>query len=440
MKKPERLLILVALNWTRDKDPRFPLGHASIAATFQSAKRPLNEIIASVNQNVDTTALTREILHLASRNYGPVDLAIGVYVWGESTTHKLLRELRKAGFSGRIILGGPQISFMKTGFEVSYPEADIFIRGHGEQALLDVTSSGSPKQLPGVHYAGQAETLSTSVADLTSLPSPWLSHDWKSDPLKFVRWETMRGCPYSCSFCQHRAPKRDARPIHLPPNRIMKEIEIFCSQGVESIAVLDPIFNISPICIPVLEAFAKRGFTGKLSLQCRAELIRPEFIEAARKLDVTLEFGLQTIHDNESKAIDRRNRIDRVEQTLSLVRDNDLNHEVSLIFGLPNQTLRSFKASVQWCFDQKVPTIKAFPLMLLRGTKLELESERYGLVESSDEIPIVIESKTFTHGEWKQMNAISEALKKTEGHHQSSLDKLMEPANESSDANERWSP
>lgn len=433
-------VILLSLNWTRDKDPRLPLGHASILAALEQVGRAVESIVVSVNGDVEVAGIADQILEIAARDVGkPVDLGIGAYVWGEPTLQALLPLLRRRGFKGRIILGGPQVSFMESGFEETYPDANVFVRGSGEEALIAITSSSHPVAHPGVHYAGQIKQVSSAVADLEQLPSPWLRHNWDREPLKFVRFETMRGCPYSCSFCQHRAPDRGLRLNYLSESRVMQEVDLFCALKVESIAVLDPVFNVSPLSTKVLAAFVERGFKGRISLQCRAEQITEEFLTAASKLNVTLEFGLQTIHDAESTAVNRRNKIDAVDRTFAKVRELGIHHEVSLIFGLPNQTLASFRKTVDWCLARRVPVIKAFPLMLLRGTQLELDAAKWNLKESDDAIPIVKSSSTFNEADWEEMNALSKALRSTEGHHPETIDGLMADLVGSADAS-RWTP
>jgi coproporphyrinogen III oxidase-like Fe-S oxidoreductase len=223
---------------------------------------------------------------------------------------------------------------------------------------------------------------------------------------------------YSCSFCQHRAPKRGKRLNHHDPVRVFDEIDLFCRNGVQSIAILDPIFNVSPIATKVLERFVRNGFEGRISVQCRPELLKDDFLVAASQLDITLEFGLQTIHEAESEAVNRRNHLDKVEHWLARVRQLKIHHEVSLIFGLPEQTLASFKQSVDWCLRRSVPVIKAFPLMLLRGTELARQAEHWEMKQSDSKIPFVQSSSTFTARDWSNMNAISQALKATEGRHQ----------------------
>ncbi len=419
-------VILLSLNWTRDKDPRLPLGHSSLLAALQAAGRRVESLVYGVNADLNIEHIADAILEIADRDPGrPAVLGIGAYVWGEAVLQQLLPLLREKGFNGRIVLGGPQVSFMESGFEAAYPQADIFVRGSGEQALVAITSTPGRVNMPGVIYSGSNGPVTTARADINDLPSPWLRHDWNKEPLKFVRMETVRGCPFSCSFCQHRAPEKNARLAQIPDSRVMREIALFCEQGVESIAVLDPIFNASSRSVGFLEEFAARGFRGKLSLQCRAELITDDFLAAASRLNVNLEFGLQTIHDSESDAVNRRNKIEKVDEALQKVRELGIHHEVSLIFGLPTQTLASFRQTVNWCLARRVPVIKAFPLMLLRGTQLAVDASRWNLRESGHSMPFVISSSTFTEGDWTKMNAISDALKATEGRHPRSFEELL---------------
>ena len=99
--------------------------------------------------------------------------------------------------------------------------------------------------------------------------------------------------------------------------------------------------------------------------------------------------------------------------------------EISLIFGLPNQTVESFKSSVQWALDRKPSKCLAFPLMLLRGTELYDRKKELGLIESTviqhplleelterqqKSIPHVVSSPSFTCKDWKDMASIALSL------------------------------
>ena len=94
---------------------------------------------------------------------------------------------------------------------------------------------------------------------------------------------------------------------------------------------------------------------------------------------------MQTVIREEGIAINRPNNLKRVERAIEELHERGLFFEVSLIYGLPRQSYESFLHSVNWCLERKVPVLKAWPLMLLRGTELERAGRRlYGLKEDID--------------------------------------------------------
>ncbi len=441
--RQQRRVILCDFYWTRDKDPRVPLGHASLLAALRAAAvADVCTVVAPVNLSpLSIDNIVAEILdHAAGFHASDVDVAIGVYVWAEDLVQAVIQRLRLLRFAGRIILGGPQVSYTAAGVDLLYPGADVFVRGYGEQALVELARGPDRIDIGGVHFAGLPDRVEQAAVDLTALPSPFLSGAIPLQGQQFVRWETQRGCPFRCAFCQHRESGARLVRSTLAKQRIFSEIDQFCETGVDDIAVLDPIFNAGPLAVPVLERFAERNFRGRLSLQCRAEMIAPKFLDAAQKLNVQLEFGLQTIHDREGAAIRRHNNVPKVDAVLRDVRRRGMRHEVSLIYGLPEQTFSSFEQSVAWCLDRQVPVIKAFPLLLLRGTELDRDRGNWGLIEDGGPMPMVIASRTFGQDQWHAMARMAEALRLTEGQHPRDIRSLLGVADQLLPQPDRWRP
>ena len=437
-----RNILLIEFPWGRDKDPRVPLGHASILAMLQAMPEiQCRSFVKPINApEFKLDNVKKEILSELSILGENTDIAIGVYVWCEDVIKSILVSLRSNKFNGRIILGGPQISYSESGLERIYPEADIFVRGYGEFALAELLTKSGKITHTGVHFAGDHDLELQTVVDLDLCPSPWLDGVINLENQPFIRWETQRGCQFNCGFCQHKEAGARLPKHKFHFNRIEKEIELFCQNNVEDIAVLDPIFNSGKQAVEILKQFHKNKFKGRLSLQCRAEMVTDEFIHYASMLDVRLEFGLQTIHQNEGAAVNRKNNMKKVQENIIKVSDAGIEHEVSVIYGLPEQTLTSFINTIQWCLFMKIPVIKAFPLMLLRGTDTEKKKQKWGLVESKDSMPVVIKSDTFSHEDWLKMSKISQSLKDTENSHPLLLEDLLKLGDESKIQFDRFQP
>ena len=435
-------VLLLSLDWCRPKDPPISLGAASILTQLQKGGVAATALQYNVNDpKFDSDAVVNCVF--AQKPNRRTLLGIGAFVWNEPYLQRILSLLRQYRFPGAILLGGPQISYTTCNPTVHYPTVDVFCRGYAEQAVHKLVTKATfddpHPTIGGIVYNGLPDLGLQATCQLESLPSPYLEGTIPAQ--KFLRWETQRGCPFRCSFCQHResdlatsaAKFRTRRPFNT--TRIFEEVKWFCQKKVSDIAVLDPTFNSGPNYLLALDAFIQYGYQGKLALQCRFEMVRDEFLDRVAQLNAqgaqtVLEFGLQTVISREAKAIQRPNRIKKVEEVITRLKELNILFEVSLIFGLPLQTLKSFKQSVNFCLDHEVPVVRAWPLMILRGTPMDTDQVRkvYQLKEksisASEEIdrvqvniPHVVESSTFTYSDWVQMAEVAKILAQTEGHH-----------------------
>lgn len=406
-------VVLVSLDWRRPQDGKTGLGIASIAASLQAAGVTWRIVDAQINSPVfSQDQVLRELLQvIAEIGSENCLVGFGAYVWNDPEVRNLIRLIKNTGVP--IFLGGPQVSYMAVGqLEDTYPEADYFIRGQGELAVVALAEGRLPSDC-GIHVAGTPDLGYRADHDLLELPSPYLMGI--AEVQDNIRWETQRGCPFKCSFCQHREPGKRLKHQWFDGQRLEKELEMFAAADVKRISVLDPIFHTSPTrAVKVLSSIKAAGVTAQLALQCRFETCNEEFLDALDGLNVTLEFGLQTVVKDEYLAIQRPNHMDIVCNRIRQLHERQIDFEVSLIYGLPNQTLESFRASVDWCLQRDVPRVRAWPLMLLRGTPLYEQKQQYGFVESDDQrIPIVVASNTFSELEHTEMARIAQKLEES---------------------------
>lgn len=434
-------LVLVSLDWSRPKDPPISLGSASIVSTLHRGGVSAIPLSYNVNHaHFNALEVVEDVFQL--RPTKETLLGLGAFVWNEVHVQSILSQLQHYHFPGSILIGGPQISYSIQHPQNFYPDADIYCRGYAENAVLKLMTKATLDDpypsIGGLTYKDIPDLGVQAACNLEDLPSPYL--DGLVPPQSFLRWETQRGCPFRCSFCQHReshlntsSGQRARKPFS--SNRLLEEAAWFCNNGVTDIAVLDPTFNSGPNYLHVLDMLIDNGYQGKIALQCRFEMVKEEFLQKVTRLisqgsQVVLEFGLQTIIKDEAKAIHRPNNLKKVEQVIFSLHEKGIPFEVSLIFGLPLQTLASFKQSVNFCLRHRVPVVKAWPLMILRGTPLDSSKMRqqFGLKERSIcaseeidrvqiDIPHVVESSTFTEQDWKEMAKVAEHLAQTEFRH-----------------------
>lgn len=329
-------------------------------------------------------------------------IAISCYVWSNNVVNPLISKIIEYGFKGEIILGGYEISYSNTKeLQSIYPLADYFIKGYGEQALLDIVN--------GVNF----DKYISKEIDFLQLSSPYLSQTLPlSKNIERIRWETKRGCPYQCNFCAHRDLTLNKVNYHLY-DKIFEEISLFKKYEIKKINILDPVFNIGKDYIEIIKEMKRVNLSSTISLQVRPEIVTDDFLNAIEGANVILEFGIQTLNESESQLIKRKNQIPKIYETLKKINEREINSEVSLIYGLPTQTLNSFNETIEKLKKINVKSITAFPLMLLKGTELYDTKENYNFKEmplGKYSIPTVVSSNSFNETEWLQMKEIADSL------------------------------
>lgn len=335
-------------------------------------------------------------------------IAISCYVWNEYLINPLLNKLRTMDFRGKIVLGGAQISYSDNSqLKRAYPEGDIFIKGYAEASLLNaIFADKMPEPI-----------VFDMATDFASIPTIYASGEIDiQQNQKMVRLETKRGCPYKCSFCAHRNVVKTRVEKH-GKEKMFEELAFLKSKNIQKINMLDPIFNQGTDYLDIMREIERIGLKAQITLQTRFELIvgkdGKEFLNLAERIGAHLEFGIQTIIEDEQKIIQRGNKREKIAELLPELNARGIGYEISLMYGLPLQTVDTFKESIDFVLNHGCNNLVAYPLMLLRGTGLFEQRTQFGFQEEvlgDFNIPTVTSSSSFTKDNWLEMKEIAESL------------------------------
>ena len=378
-------VILVSMPHRRDKDPWATPGHASIAAVLKANGIPLKELFVErvpIQENVDL---------VASKLAGDRDayLTFGAYVWNEEYLRELVILLRGQGVRSPIVMGGPSISYTRAGqLEGLFPGVDYFIRGYGEEALVALMRGHTNAN--GIHVAECQDRCTIAIPEMESLASPWTTPALLVGPGGSAWWETKRGCPFRCSFCQHCEPGPLMKRREFQLKRLRREARQMVVAGVRHLKVIDPVFNEPGThYTDVPGILREEGYAGTIALEARFEYVKEEFVELCAAMHIRPEFGLQTIVPSEEKAINRRNNLPKVVEAAALLREYNVPFMTSVMYGLPLQTPASFKTTLEFA-QQLGAEVQAYRLGIYRGTKLYEEAGKWGLRSAQSGLPMIV--------------------------------------------------
>lgn len=111
-----------------------------------------------------------------------------------------------------------------------------------------------------------------------------------------------------------------------------------------------------------------------LSIATRADTISDECLDYLEQLNkktyLTIELGLQTIHDKTAKLINRCHDLNTFEETVKKLRKRNINVVVHIINGLPYETKEMMLETVKYLNTLDINGIKIHMLNILKNTPL----------------------------------------------------------------------
>ncbi len=132
-----------------------------------------------------------------------------------------------------------------------------------------------------------------------------------------------------------------------------------------------------------------------IDIATRPDAISDECLEYLKELNkktyLTIELGLQTIHEKTAKLINRCHSLDCFKETVKRLRDNNINVVVHIINGLPDETKEMMLETVKYLNDLDIQGIKIHMLYITKGTGLEdyYNEHKFKILSKDEYIDIV---------------------------------------------------
>jgi radical SAM protein (TIGR01212 family) len=134
-----------------------------------------------------------------------------------------------------------------------------------------------------------------------------------------------------------------------------------------------------------------------LSIATRPDSISDECLdyleELSKRTYLTVELGLQTIHDKTSKIINRGHDLECFNKCLKRLRDKNINVIVHIINGLPYEAKSDMIETAKYLGKLDIQGIKIHMLHILKDTKLEemYNKEKFHVLTKEEYVEIVCE-------------------------------------------------
>ncbi len=258
-------------------------------------------------------------------------LAISLYVWNFENSMAIAKEFKRRYPERLVIVGGPHVPDSKKQFarikksdpkpddlkrkrmgmtekfHQDNPYIDTAVHGEGERVFKMILeqvpdSLANKSRIPSISYLDSNGTFHHNpklerMHDLSEVPSPYLDGVFDTlmaahpDQKWIAMWETDRGCPYQCTYCDWGGAIEDKISL-FPLDRITKETWWFAERKVPYIFIANANFGLPKQDVQIARVLAEvkkaTGYPEGVSVQ-NAKNPKPHTLEA---LKILQEAGL----------------------------------------------------------------------------------------------------------------------------------------------------
>jgi anaerobic magnesium-protoporphyrin IX monomethyl ester cyclase len=339
-----------------------PLGLAYVAAALEKAgfqvqvldnyllKLPLTDVKNMVKK------LTPEIVGITCSS---------------ATYHKCVETaaaIKEVLPSCKVVVGGWHPSYVPESM-LQHPEIDYVVMGEGERAMVELATYLTKGEraivlgaVAGVAYKRGGKILKNSpkfINNLDEIPYParhLLPMQMYDRKMEFLGVEpvdimsVIRGCPFSCAFCETRKMWGPACRF-FSPGRVVEEIKFMIDNyGSKGIYFINDNFTIRKKETLELCGLMKKE---KLDVQwicdTRADMISQELLTSMREAGCkTIWFGVESGSPRILEKINKKVTLEQTAQAFKLCRKEDIQIACSFILGVPGETIADMEATLKF--------------------------------------------------------------------------------------------
>jgi putative methyltransferase len=380
----------------------------------------------------------------------PDVLGLSCYMWNWDVQCQIARQVKAAHPDCLVVAGGPHPDYKDPDFFRKHPYFDVVAVKDGEitfSRLLSKVLDGDrdfrdigglylPSPTGGDHvHTGPAEVPTTFEH------SPYLDQDRfyqdliaRHEPGHFnAIWETNRGCPYSCSFCDWGSNTM-SKLRRFDMQRVRADIDWFAKSLLNYLILADANFGILPRDVEIAdlinEARAREGYPRYVHYSPaknnpdRVIQISQRF--AATGISPVHVFSVQHTNEHVLACLDRSNiSVAKQREVATAAAEHGIPTLVQLILGIPGDTYDTWKSCLtdlmEWGLHDNyqifsyslLPNAPAGDRSYRDGWKIQTitrdipqEGEGQRRKDDTDALvrtDLIVESTTYSRDDWVRM-------------------------------------
>ena len=337
------------------------------------------------------------------------------YIWNISFVRELIRDLAKILPETAFWAGGPEVSYDAEKILTEMPEVTGVLVGEGEKTFHDlleyyIDGKGSLGEIRGIAYRDGEEIRHNGWRELMNLSEiPFVYEHLEEFENRIIYYESSRGCPFSCSYCLSSIDKKlRFRDLEL----VKKELQFFLDHKVPQVKFVDRTFNCKHEHAMAIWKYILEHDNGvtNFHFEVSADLLRDEEMDLMAKMRpglIQLEIGVQSTNPETIRAIHRHMDLDKLKRCVDRVHSfRNIHQHLDLIAGLPYEDYDTFHRSFNDVYQMKPDQLQLGFLKVLKGSLMQGEAEKYGIVHKEKEPYEVLSTNWLPYGDVLKLKAV----------------------------------
>ncbi len=399
--------------------PVTPISLGNLGAVLKTAGHRTEVISLGSNSRFSPQGLADTL-----EAYEPRLVGFGTYQRNIPHVRAMARLVKEVLPESRVVLGGPQATFMPDAALSAMPEIDYLSRAEGElviQAIAEAVEGGDQdRPIPGATLrTADGECLTgpapEAPADLDCYPSPWLTDVLDPASMEESIMLTSRGCPNSCRFCYTPAAfGRVTRSQSV--ERVLEDIALVSKKGSRRLWFADPNFSFSEDrVVGILEGILRRALDVSLWIETRADMLTPGLIDLMKRAGVgSIALGLESASPNVYPSLNKGIEPERIGQAARAALAAGLDVEFFSQYALPSETMADALQTLRFvkeCGVKIQGNSNAQQMQLYFGAELYSSYREHGIRPIRENLPpylaigAAFETEWMTQEEIKQVKA-----------------------------------
>jgi putative methyltransferase len=325
----------------------------------------------------------------------PRVFGFGGYVWNIDLCYQVARRIKQEWPDCLVVAGGPQPEYQSNPeWFANHPYIDLVVPRDGEvpfTAILDRVAENKTNWVsvpdlifPNKFGKGYDQSLVQQELKNFTWPASALLHESKTlsavakqakqqNKQSHLLWETTRGCPYQCTFCDWGGGTYTKVRLK-PMDMVLQEIDWIAENEIDLVNLTDANLGMFPRDVELAQYLARMkhntGWPKNMHIN-NAKQNADRTIEINK---ILFDAGLVTeyllnLQDTDSDVLAHIRRIDLSwEKNIARARallDHGMPVSLVLITGLPGWNSEKFWKNVNQILDAGLPYPRSYPFSLL---------------------------------------------------------------------------